>query len=109
MPVQPQVERYTCSLKVRVCHITDGFFPSGLLDDITLDMTLMKILGYFAFNHASLPAMQDLFGQMWKEYSYADSRYLISDPFVLCMETVTAVRSPSLDESSIEPETQFFN
>lgn len=48
--------------------------------------------GYFSYNHAHMPAMQDLFGQMWKEYSFADSRYLTSDPFVLCMETVTAVR-----------------
>lgn len=35
--------------------------------------------------------MPDLFGQMWKEYSWSDSRYLTSDAFVLCMETVTAV------------------
>ena len=34
---------------------------------------------------------QDLFGQLWKEYALSDSRYLTSDPFVLCMETVTAV------------------
>ncbi len=34
---------------------------------------------------------QDLFGQMWKEYAYSDSRYLTSDAFVLCMETITAV------------------
>lgn len=34
--------------------------------------------------------MQDLFGQLWKEYSLSDSRYLFSDPFVLCMETITA-------------------
>ncbi|KAL8966003.1 MAG: hypothetical protein Q9183_003574 [Haloplaca sp. 2 TL-2023] len=34
--------------------------------------------------------MQDFFGQLWKEYSWSDSRYLTSDPFVLCMETVTA-------------------
>lgn len=27
---------------------------------------------------------------VWKEYSWSDSRYLTSDPFVLCMETVTA-------------------
>jgi len=33
---------------------------------------------------------QDLFGQLWKEYAFSDSRYLTSDPFVLCMETVTA-------------------
>lgn len=52
---------------------------------------MLRHLGYFAFNHASMPAMQDLFGQMWKEYSLSDSRYLTSDPFVLCMETVTAV------------------
>lgn len=35
---------------------------------------------------------QDLFGQLWKEYALSDSRYLTSDAFVLCMETVTAVR-----------------
>ena len=38
--------------------------------------------------------MQDLFGQMWKEYSLSDSRYLTSDPFVLCMESITAVCVP---------------
>ena len=45
-----------------------------------------------------MPAMQDLFGQMWKEYSLSDSRYLTSDPFVLCMESITAVcmHAPSL-------------
>ncbi|MCJ1361924.1 hypothetical protein MMC16_001025 [Acarospora aff. strigata] len=47
--------------------------------------------GYFAFNHTRMGGMQDLFGQLWKEYSLSDSRYLTSDPFVLCMETVTAV------------------
>ena len=39
-----------------------------------------------------MAGMQDLFGQLWKEYAHSDSRYLTSDPFVLCMETVTAVR-----------------
>ncbi|KAB2570986.1 3-beta-hydroxysteroid-Delta(8),Delta(7)-isomerase [Lasiodiplodia theobromae] len=34
---------------------------------------------------------QHLFGQLWKEYSLSDSRYLTSDPFVLCMEAVTAI------------------
>ena len=47
--------------------------------------------GYFALNHARMAGMQDLFGQLWKEYALSDSRYLTSDPFVLCMETVTAV------------------
>ena len=47
--------------------------------------------GYFAFNHTRMAPATDIFGQMWKEYANSDSRYLTSDPFVLCMETVTAV------------------
>ncbi|KAI5288650.1 hypothetical protein KEM54_005037 [Ascosphaera aggregata] len=47
--------------------------------------------GYFAYNHYRMPTRTDLFGQLWKEYSHADSRYLTSDPFVLCMETITAL------------------
>ncbi|KAI5286293.1 hypothetical protein KEM52_002057 [Ascosphaera acerosa] len=47
--------------------------------------------GYFAYNHAQMPSRTHLFGQLWKEYSHADSRYLTSDPFVLCMETITAL------------------
>jgi cholestenol delta-isomerase len=44
------------------------------------------------FNHTRMASMQDFFGQLWKEYALSDSRYLFSDPFVLCMETWTAVR-----------------
>lgn len=47
--------------------------------------------GYFVFNHATLAADTGLFGQMWKEYSLSDSRYLTSDTFTVCMETVTTV------------------
>jgi cholestenol Delta-isomerase len=50
--------------------------------------------GYFSLNHTRMGPAQDLFGQLWKEYAFSDSRYLTSDPFVLCMETVTAVCSP---------------
>ncbi|MCJ1226885.1 hypothetical protein MMC12_003540 [Toensbergia leucococca] len=46
--------------------------------------------GYFSLNHAQLGGNLDFFGQLWKEYSLSDSRYLTSDPFVLCMETCTA-------------------
>lgn len=46
--------------------------------------------GYFAYNFRRMPAMQDLFGQLWKEYSLSDSRYQTQDAFVLCMETITA-------------------
>lgn len=47
--------------------------------------------GYFVLNHTRMASRQDFFGQLWKEYSLSDSRYLSSDPFVLCMETWTAV------------------
>ncbi|KAI9862641.1 MAG: hypothetical protein M1824_001191 [Vezdaea acicularis] len=47
--------------------------------------------GYFALNHQTMGPSQNLFGQMWKEYSLSDSRYLTSDPFVLCMESITAI------------------
>jgi hypothetical protein len=52
--------------------------------------------GYFAYNFRTMGSMQDLFGQLWKEYSLSDSRYLTQDAFVLCMETVTAVSSTPL-------------
>ena len=50
--------------------------------------------GYFSVNHTRMAPAQDLFGQLWQEYALSDSRYLTSDPFVLCMETVTAVCVP---------------
>ena len=48
--------------------------------------------GYFAYNYATMAGNNDLFGQLWKEYSLSDSRYLTQNAFVLCMESVTAVR-----------------
>ena len=47
--------------------------------------------GYFCLRHASIAAEQDLFAELWKEYALSDSRYLTSDAFVLCMESITAV------------------
>ncbi|KAI9810091.1 MAG: hypothetical protein M1827_006702 [Pycnora praestabilis] len=55
-----------------------------------LDLKL-SIPGYFSLHHVSMGGSQHLFAQQWKEYAYSDSRYLTSDPFVLCMETVTAL------------------
>ena len=46
--------------------------------------------GYYAIHYATLGASQTWRGQMWKEYAFSDSRYLTSDSFVLCMESVTA-------------------
>jgi cholestenol delta-isomerase len=39
---------------------------------------------------------QDILGQLWKEYALSDSRYLISDPFVVSIETITVVRLNTL-------------
>ncbi|KAL3428405.1 emopamil binding protein [Phlyctema vagabunda] len=45
--------------------------------------------GYFVYNHASMPARRDFFGQLWKEYALSDSRYMSADPLVLVMESWT--------------------
>ncbi|KAJ4288412.1 hypothetical protein N0V90_011647 [Kalmusia sp. IMI 367209] len=48
--------------------------------------------GYYAYNFRTIGGHQDLFGQLWKEYSLSDSRYLTADSaFVLCMESITAI------------------
>lgn len=69
---------------------------------------LLRVIGYFAWNHTHMPSRGDLFGQWWKEYAYADSRYLTSDPFVLCMETVTAVSTfPGLTLTTFIPKPKY--
>ncbi|CAO2652667.1 Nn.00g009500.m01.CDS01 [Neocucurbitaria sp. VM-36] len=72
--------------------------PSASTGDLTTIMWFVMcgcihsfFEGYFAYNFRTMAGMQDLFGQLWKEYSLSDSRYLTQDAFVLCMETVTAV------------------
>ncbi|RDD46030.1 3-beta-hydroxysteroid-Delta(8),Delta(7)-isomerase [Trichoplax sp. H2] len=50
----------------------------------------MIIEGYFSLYHQTLANHDFFLGQLWKEYSLSDSRYLISDNFTLCMETITA-------------------
>lgn len=46
--------------------------------------------GYFAYNAFDMVSKMDIFGQLWKEYSLSDSRYMTQDSFVVCMETITA-------------------
>ncbi|KAK1624369.1 emopamil binding protein [Colletotrichum phormii] len=46
--------------------------------------------GYFSYNQSRMPASLHIFGQLWKEYSLSDSRYLTQDSFIVCMETITA-------------------
>ncbi|KAJ5997974.1 hypothetical protein N7499_005631 [Penicillium canescens] len=47
--------------------------------------------GYFMVHHDHMASVQDLFGQLWKEYALSDSRYMTSDTLVLCMETMTVL------------------
>ncbi|KAF4126199.1 cholestenol Delta-isomerase [Geosmithia morbida] len=47
--------------------------------------------GYYAYNFSRMPSRLDLFGQLWKEYSLSDSRYLTLDSFLVPMESVTAL------------------
>ncbi|KAJ8121913.1 hypothetical protein ONZ43_g1756 [Nemania bipapillata] len=47
--------------------------------------------GYFAFNAHDIASHSTILGELWKEYSFSDSRYLTADSFVVCMETITAV------------------
>ena len=70
------------------------FFEGSNFPIFADGIRLRSMSGYFAWNHSTMPKQQDLFGQLWKEYSHSDSRYMTSDPFVLCMETITAVWLP---------------
>ncbi|KAL5020981.1 hypothetical protein ScPMuIL_000136 [Solemya velum] len=49
------------------------------------------IEGYYSWYHASLAGHTTFLGELWKEYSLGDSRYLSSDTCVLTVESVTAV------------------
>jgi cholestenol delta-isomerase len=42
-------------------------------------------------HHDRLASSQAFLAQLWKEYALSDSRYLTSDPLVLCMEACTVV------------------
>ncbi|KAI1144023.1 EBP-domain-containing protein [Hypoxylon sp. FL0543] len=46
--------------------------------------------GYFVLNHGTIASSQNVLAQLWKEYALSDSRYLTSDFFMLCIESITA-------------------
>lgn len=50
-----------------------------------------RLAGYYALHHHDIAGRPAILAQLWKEYSLSDSRYLTSDAFMVCMETVTAV------------------
>lgn len=51
----------------------------------------MVLEGYFCVFHATLAGRNTYLAQMWKEYGKGDSRYVISDTFMIAMESITAV------------------
>jgi cholestenol delta-isomerase len=44
---------------------------------------------HFVLNHSKIALSDSFLSQFWKEYSKADSRYLISDPATLAVEGIT--------------------
>ncbi|PVU86534.1 hypothetical protein BB560_006039 [Smittium megazygosporum] len=46
--------------------------------------------GYFVVFNKTLAGKKTLLADLWREYSLSDSRYLISDPFTVIMEGITA-------------------
>ncbi|KAH8125108.1 cholestenol Delta-isomerase [Trichoderma asperellum] len=45
--------------------------------------------GYYIYHRNDISGMNTLFAQLWKEYALSDSRYLTSDVFTVCVETIT--------------------
>ncbi|KAK1238674.1 hypothetical protein MKX07_004250 [Trichoderma sp. CBMAI-0711] len=45
--------------------------------------------GYYLLHRTNISGMNTLFAQLWKEYALSDSRYLTSDVFTVCVETIT--------------------
>lgn len=48
-------------------------------------------IGYYILYRTSISSKNTLFAQLWKEYTLSDSRYLTSDIFTVCVETITVV------------------
>ncbi|GJN66647.1 EBP domain-containingprotein [Purpureocillium lilacinum] len=45
--------------------------------------------GYYIYNRTRIAGLQTPFAHLWKEYALSDSRYLTSDVFTVCVETIT--------------------
>ncbi|EHK17043.1 uncharacterized protein TRIVIDRAFT_57087 [Trichoderma virens Gv29-8] len=45
--------------------------------------------GYYILHRTDISGKNTLFAQLWKEYTLSDSRYLTSDIFTVCVETIT--------------------
>ncbi|KAE8356642.1 EBDP4, emopamil-binding protein [Aspergillus coremiiformis] len=88
----------TCSAILAITHkITLANRPQIPKSDLltTLWFVLCGFIhlileGYYSLNFLTLASQQTLLATLWKEYALSDSRYLVPNNFVLCMESVTA-------------------
>jgi cholestenol delta-isomerase len=46
---------------------------------------------YYILHRTTMASKNTLFAQLWKEYTLSDSRYLTSDVFTVCVETITVL------------------
>lgn len=44
----------------------------------------------FVYYHTTVGQRKDIFGQLWKEYALSDSRYMVSNTFVVSAEALSA-------------------
>ncbi|KJZ77029.1 hypothetical protein HIM_03350 [Hirsutella minnesotensis 3608] len=47
--------------------------------------------GYYIVHRRRIAGLQTIPAQLWKEYALSDSRYLTSDTFTVCVETITVL------------------
>ncbi|ROT40454.1 3-beta-hydroxysteroid-Delta(8),Delta(7)-isomerase [Sodiomyces alkalinus F11] len=82
LPVLIFIRRYNPKLSASEIAIALWFVLCGVIH--------LGLEGYFVLNHTSITSQHATLAQLWKEYSLSDSRYLTSDPFMVCMEAITA-------------------
>nr|QFF91466.1 sterol isomerase isoform 1 [Potamotrygon motoro]QFF91467.1 sterol isomerase isoform 2 [Potamotrygon motoro] len=76
--VRTRVGRPGVARRLAVCWFAVCAFVHGVIE------------GWFSLYHGQLAGDQAFLSQLWKEYAKSDSRYISSDNFTVCMETITA-------------------
>lgn len=85
-------------------HFLRGYVPFQLALQARQRLKGARLFtGHFVRNHRTLASLTDFISQEWKEYAKSDSRYLHSDPFILAVETITAV-GPRVKSLTVTPE-----
>ncbi|TLS27953.1 hypothetical protein PpBr36_00536 [Pyricularia pennisetigena] len=78
----------TCVLAASVI-LSKRYNPGlGLTD---LGQICWFVLSYLVLNYERVASSNELYAQLWKEYSLSDSRYLTASTFVITIETITVL------------------